>query len=51
MPKVSLEIKDSDFERLSGVAKKIGVTVETLCQQELDDALTNAVCWLERSEL
>jgi hypothetical protein len=49
--KIELEVKQSDFERLSEIARKVGVSVVQLCQKELDDALTSGICWLERGEL
>ena len=51
MPKIEIEIPPSDFEVLSEIAKKVGCSVDALVQREVDDALTNAVAWVERAHL
>ena len=51
MPKIEIEIPPSDFEILLKIADKVGVSVEKLIAQEVDESLTNAVAWVERAQL
>ena len=49
MRKVELEISDVHWQMLKEVAEKLGLSIENLLQQELDQALANAEVWLERA--
>ena len=49
MKKVEVEISDAHWQMLKEVAEKVGLSVEDLLQQELDQALANAEVWLERA--
>ena len=48
MRKVEVEISEAHYRMLKEVADRLGLSVEDLLQQELDQALTNAEVWLER---
>jgi len=49
--KVNVEVPQSDFEILTKIAKKVGVSVEKLISQEANESLTNAIAWIERAQL
>ena len=49
MRKVEVKISDAHWQMLKDVAEKVGLSVEDLLQQELDQALANAEVWLERA--
>lgn len=51
MPKIEVEINQAMYETLKGIAGKLGLPVETLVQQEIDEALANADCWIQRAEM
>jgi predicted DNA-binding ribbon-helix-helix protein len=48
MVKIEVEIPQNDYDVLAEVAEKIGLTVQKLIQQEIDEDLTNISAWMER---
>ena len=49
MRKVEVEISETHYRMLKGVADKLGLSVKQLIQQEVDEALANIEVWLERA--
>jgi len=48
MKKVELEISDAHWQMLKKVADKLGLSIEDLLQQELNESLANIEIWCER---
>jgi hypothetical protein len=51
MPKVEIEIPEAEYEIFAEIAKELGLPIETLVQQEIDQALTNISVWVQRAEM
>ena len=51
MTKIKLEVPQTEYEIIEKVAKALGVPVEFLMQQELDQCITSISVWTQRSEL
>jgi flagellar biosynthesis regulator FlaF len=49
MPKVEIEIPKLEFEIISECARKLGLPVKQLIQQELDAALLSISVWIQRT--
>lgn len=51
MPKIEIEIPEADYEILAETAKSLGLSIRTLVQQEIDQALSNMSAWVQRAEM
>ena len=49
MVKIEVEVPEGQYETLKRIAEKVGLPVERLIQQSIDQDLANADCWLERA--
>jgi len=49
MPKIEIEIPQAEYSIFEDIARKLGLDVETLIQQETDQAIRSACVWLQRA--
>jgi hypothetical protein len=50
MPKIEVEIEQANYDILEQIAMKLGLPVDFLIQQEVDNAVLAASVWLQRAE-
>lgn len=50
MPKIEVEIEQTEYDIIAKIAEKLGTTVQVLIQQETDASLTTISTWLQRAE-
>jgi hypothetical protein len=48
MPKIEVEIPDAEYQIIAKIAENLGLTVETLMQQETDRTIELISCWIQR---
>lgn len=51
MPKIEVKIPQAEYDVIAEIAKKLGLVVETLIQQETDRSVETISAWLQRAEL
>jgi uncharacterized tellurite resistance protein B-like protein len=51
MVKKEVEIPQVEYDMISEVAEKLGLSVETLIQQEVDRSIETVSCWMQRIEM
>jgi len=51
MVKVEVEIPQYEYVIISTVAKKLGIPIKKVIQQEVDVALNGLSVWVQRAEL
>lgn len=49
MPKIEVEIPQTEYIMICEAALKLGLPVKTLIQQEVDAILTTISVWIQRS--
>jgi hypothetical protein len=49
VPKIEVNVPEAEHAVITEIARKLGLTVETLIQQEVDQALATASVWLQRA--
>lgn len=48
--KIQVEIPNAEYDIISKIAAKLGLTAETLMQQETDRTIETLSCWLQRAQ-
>lgn len=48
--KVEVEIPKAEFDIISKIAAKLGLTVQMLVQQEVDANITTISAWVQRAQ-
>lgn len=48
--KVEVEIPKVEYDIISKIAHELGLTAETLIQQEVDASITTISVWLQRAQ-
>jgi hypothetical protein len=51
MTKIMIDIPQTEYELISKVAEKLGLSVETLMQQEIDQDIITISAWTQRAEM
>ena len=48
--KIQVEIPNTEYGIIAKIAKKLGLSVETLMQQEVNASITTISVWLQRAQ-
>lgn len=48
--KVEVEIPNAEYDIIEKIAHKLGLTAETLIQQETDRTVKTLSCWIQRAQ-
>jgi hypothetical protein len=51
MIRMSVKIPEAEFQILAKIAQALGLAVETLLQQSVDQDLTQMSIWVQRAEM
>jgi len=51
MPKIEIEIPQAEYDIIGEIARKLGVSIKTIVQQEIDASIQTVSCWIQRAEM
>lgn len=51
MPKIEVEIPQTEYDIIGEIARELDISVETLIQQEVDASIDAVSVWLQRADM
>ena len=51
MPKIEIEIPQAEYDIIGEIARKLGVSIKTIVQQEMDASIQTVSCWIQRADM